>query len=224
MLRMSKPNTCKIKFNRLCFHCHRKSSCRILCDMIRSLKKAAPSFVISLLVLLIFPSFAPQIRLLAFVPFLTFVIANNRLPGALWLSLIAGLVVDLYSNIAPLGFFALNYTLTSVVVYRYRSYFSQEKAHIFSLYSLLYSLISTALHFVLYALIEMHIKLHLFSIITDLILMPILDGVYALVLVFFPLKVYAQITQPKMVKKIKLAFALFKSKLVRHIYKLRPAR
>jgi len=192
--------------------------------MFEPLKKALPPFVLSFIVLLIFPSLVPQIRLFAFVPFITFVLARNRLPLCLWLSLFAGLIVDLYSNSSPLGFFALNYTLTSVVVYRYRSYFPEEKVHIFALYSVLYSFISTMLHFVLYALIEMHIKIHLFSLITDLFLLPILDGVYALVWVFFPLKVYEKLTEPNRIKELKRRFAKKRRRLLIQLQNLRPAR
>ncbi len=178
--------------------------------MLSSLKKAYVPFGLSFLVLLIFPSFIPQIRLLAFVPLLTFVCAHYPFAGTLWLSMFSGLVVDLYSKSAPMGFFALNYTLTTIIVFRYRTYFSFEKIHVFSLYAVLYSFVSTLLHFVLYGLIEMHFKLHFFSIITDLILMPILDGVYSLSLVFFPMKIYEKMTKPKWLRKIRRVFILLK--------------
>lgn len=192
--------------------------------MIASLKRAVPPFILCFVILLIFPSIIAGVRLLAFVPFLTFVLANNRLPLALWLSLAAGLIVDLYSNSAPLGFFALNYTLSSIIVYRYRVYFSQEKIHIFSLYSVLYSLVSTVLHFILFALIEMHIKLHFFSVITDLFLMPILDGVYALAWVFFPLKVYKKLSSEAAVKQMKRAMFIAQNRLKRSFERLRFAK
>ncbi len=183
--------------------------------MLSSLKKSYIPFGLSFIILLIFPSFVPQIRLLAFVPFLTFACAHYSLAGALWLSMFSGLIVDLYSKSAPMGFFALNYTLTTVIVFRYRSYFSFEKVHVFALYAVMYSFISTLLHFVLYGLIEMHFKLHLFSVITDLILMPIVDGVYSLACVFFPMKVYDKITRKNYLRKIRVLLRLYKMKRAR---------
>lgn len=178
--------------------------------MIESAKRALLPFTLCLIVLLVFPSLAPQCRLLAFGPFITFSMAHERLPTALWYSLIAGLVVDLYSNGAPVGFFALNYTLTTAIVYRHKVFFPFEKGHIFSIYTVLYSFVSTILHFVLFALVEMHLKLHFFTLLTDLFLMPILDGVYAFAWVFFPLKVYEKITSPARVRQMKIvAYTLF---------------
>ncbi len=192
--------------------------------MMAMLKKAAPPFVLSFLMFLIFPSLIPQIRLLAFVPFLTFVLAMGSLPFALWLSFIAGLIVDLYSNSAPFGFFALNYTLTSIASFRYRVFFPTEKVHIFSLYAALYSFVSTALHFFLFAIVEMHIKLHFFSLITDLFLMPILDGVYALAWVFFPMQLYKKLSNPSRVKRMKIAVLALQNKLGRKIARLKRIR
>src|SRR3990167_7930280 len=189
--------------------------------MLSSLKKSYLPFTLSFLVLLIFPAIIPQIRLLALVPLLTFVCFHYSLAAALWISMFAGLLVDLYSKSAPMGFFALNYTLTSIIVFRYRSYFTFEKVHIFSLYAVLYSFISTLLHFILYGLIEMHFKLHFFSIITDLILMPIFDGVYSLVCVFFPMKIYETVNRPKNIRKMRKRLILIQQRLLLGLYKLK---
>ena len=188
--------------------------------MIASLKKIAPSFVISYLSLLLFPSFFPQMRLLAFAPFLTYTAAHCTLPITLWLSMLSGLIVDLYSKSSPMGFFALNHTLTTVIIYRYRSYFTFEKIPIFSLFTTLFSFISTLVHFLLFALIEMQFKLHIFSILTDLLLMPIIDGVYSLVLVFFPIKVTETLTQPQRLRKMKRKALILRHRALTKLYQL----
>lgn len=192
--------------------------------MLDAWKKSAPPFFLSFLGLLLFPAFLPSIRLLTFAPFLTLVIVHQALPFSLWSSLIAGLLVDLYSNGAPIGFFALNYTLTTTIVYRYRCFFSPEKIWVFSLYALLYSLVSTLLHFVLYALIEMEIKLHFYSLLTDLFLMPIADTLYSLAWVFIPLYVYEKITQPKQIRQLQRLVLRYRRALKQRLQMLKVNR
>lgn len=142
-------------------------------------------------------SFVPQARILGFVPFLTLALARLELGYVLWMAAIAGLYIDANSPSTPMGFSALNYALTSLIVFRYRRRFSEDKFYIFTLYSTLFSFVSTILHFVLHALIDLHVKLHVFTVITDLILMPIFDGVYALVFVLAPIALFKYLSASK---------------------------
>jgi hypothetical protein len=142
------------------------------------------------------PILFPMIRLIGFLPFLLFAISRLRLPSVLWCSAIAGVTLDLYSFGAPLGFFALNYSLTSLILFRYKKFFSEENLWAFTLYALLFSFVSTLIHFFLYAIIDVHLKLSFLSLMTDLICMPLIDGLYTFVWALLPLLLYKYLTEP----------------------------
>lgn len=154
------------------------------------MKFLLPLFALSFAGELLAPIFLPTIRLLGFLPFILFSLARLSLPKALWASALAGLTLDLYSFGSPLGFFALNYTLTSLILFRYKKFFSEEKLFAFTLYGVLFSFVSTLFHFCLYAIIDIHLKLSFFTLLTDLICMPLLDGIYTFVWALLPLLLY----------------------------------
>ena len=141
--------------------------------------------------------FIPVIKLFGFLPFILLAIARLSLPKALWCSAAAGFVIDLYSFGPPLGFFALNYSLSTLALFRYKKFFSEENLFAFTLYGVLLSCVSTLIHFCLYAIIDVHLKLSPLTLLTDLICMPLLDGIYTLIWVLLPLLLYKHV-KPKL--------------------------
>ena len=170
-------------------------------------------FLLSLSGELIMPHIFPTIRILGFLPLIIFAIARLSLPKALWWSMFAGLAVDLYSFGTPLGFFSTNYTLSTLIIYKYKKFFSEEKLLSYALFGSLFGALSTLLHFVLYSLIDIHLKPSLFTFATDLICMPIIDGVYILVWALLPLMLYKYLVEPKRV-------LFYKNKLGRLLHEL----
>ncbi len=144
-------------------------------------------FTLSYISMLFLPFIIPSVRFLTFAPLITLIMSRFSFHYTLWLTSLIGVLMDLHSINFPLGFFGLNYCLSTLVVYRYKKYFLEEKPHIFALYSVLFSFIATTIHFILSATFEMNIKLHILTFFTDLIFMPILDGIYAFLIVLLPL-------------------------------------
>lgn len=138
----------------------------------------------------ILPLSFPEVRFLSFAPCITLALARLEFTYGLWIAACCGMVIDLFSSSLPLGFFALNYALTGTLIYRYRKYFDEESIHVFSLYTILFSFVSTLLHCILYALIHMHVPLKGITLVTDLMIMPLLDGGYALLWVLYPLTIW----------------------------------
>lgn len=161
--------------------------------------------------------FFPQARFIGFVGFLTLALSRLDLPFAIWTAAFTGLFIDINSPSTPMGFFALNYALTSLIIFRYRRYFSEDKIHIFTLYSVLFSFVSIVFHFLLQSLVELHLKLHIFTVTTDLILMPIFDGVYAFTFVLGPISAFKYLSKWKIAsyyKKIwKMIFKRIKARI-----------
>lgn len=176
-------------------------------------------FFLSLSGELIAPILFPQIRILGFIPVILFGLSRLSLPKAIWISFIAGLTVDLYAKSTPLGFFALNYTLSTLFLYRYKKFFSEEKPISFLFYASFFSFVSTLLHFFLYPFLGVSIKLSFISFLTDLICMPLVDGVYTLVWAILPTLLYKYLTDPKQVQFYKTKLGLFTNGLSRIISK-----
>ena len=142
------------------------------------------------------PIIIPNVRFIPYAPLITIIISRFNRAEAIWLAALVGLMIDLYSKGAMLGVFSLNYCISTIIIYRYRKFFSEEKIHIYALYTTLFSVISTAIHFFLFALVETPLKLTFFTIFTDLILMPIFDGVYALVFILTPVTTIKYLSRP----------------------------
>ncbi len=168
---------------------------------------------------LLAPFLFPQIRIIGFIPLILFALSRLSLPKILWLSFLAGFTVDLYARNTPLGFFALNYTCTSLFLAKYKKFFSEEKTLSFLFYGCFFSFISTGLHFFLYPLLGVHLKLTFFTIIADFICMPLVDGAYTLVWAILPYLLYKYLTDAKRVHFYKTKLGLFANGLSRIISK-----
>lgn len=182
--------------------------------MIERLKALTFPFSICLLSTLFIPLFFPSLRLVAFAPLITLIISRFSLPISLWLSTLLGLIIDCLSLSTPLGLFAISHCLSTLLIYRYRKYFLEEKVFIFALYSTLFSFVSTLIIFILFALIEIRLKLNFFILFSDLILMPIIDGVYACVFVLLPMSFYQLMTKPRRMLQLKITYARWRKKLL----------
>ncbi len=161
------------------------------------------------------PMIFPTIRILGFLPFILFAIIRLSLPTALWCSALAGVVIDLYSHGPPLGFFALNYSLSTLIIYRYRKFFSEEKSFPFALLGVLFSFTSTLIHFLLYSLFDTRLKLSPQTFLTDLFCMPIVDGIYTLTWILLPFLAIKYLTEPKRINLYKQKLGMVLNELSR---------
>jgi rod shape-determining protein MreD len=123
---------------------------------------------------------------LVFSPLLALLSLQNTLPKALWLSLLLGLLIDLFSA-EPFGLHALVYTLSSFLLYRFRRFFSLEKVPLFTLpFSLLITLMILPASF----LFDRPIPLSFLTLLTDFFLLPIGDCLFAFLVYSGPIALY----------------------------------
>ncbi|MBU6445781.1 MAG: rod shape-determining protein MreD, partial [Verrucomicrobia bacterium] len=92
------------------------------------------AFLLSTIALIFQAIFFPQVALLAFSPFLAIAMLRSSFYQALWLSCMAGAVLDLISN-DPMGVHALNYTLVTAVLFDRKRHFSFEEPFHLSLFT-----------------------------------------------------------------------------------------
>ena len=150
------------------------------------------AFLFSLVVHLFQGVLFPGITLLAFAPFFALCCMKTTLKSTLWLAAIAGFCVDILSN-DPMGLHALNYTTILVLLYSLRWRFSSEESLHLGLYTILISSISTLLQLVLLFLFDRRVPVSGTWIWVDLICMPLLDGLYALIFFSAPLLLWRQL-------------------------------
>lgn len=137
--------------------------------------------------------FLPSFRFLAFAPFFAIAFQRLTLYQSLWTAVFIGLLIDLISPSLRFGFFSLNYFLTSWIAYRQKSLFFEDKTISFFFYTAFISCIASTLQLTLLLSSSSRFPIHLSFLFSDLLIMPLIDGVYAFFWFTCPLRVYTLI-------------------------------
>lgn len=151
------------------------------------------SFFLGLFAALFGTAFMPRIHLLAFAPFLAIVYTRKSFPASLWWAFICGIIIDLLSSELRFGINAINYCLATVLIYRQKKHFFDDKPMALSLFTALVSSVSTLLHIAFLYSFDKKIPLNWMTAVTSLIGMPIADAIYAFVWFTCPIKLYMHI-------------------------------
>ncbi|MBS0604083.1 MAG: mreD [Verrucomicrobia bacterium] len=136
-------------------------------------------FSLALFVALFGTAIIPHIKLLAFAPFLALLYNRKSFQTSLWIGSLCGLGLDLLSSEFRLGLHALNYCLTTLLLYKQKRHFFEDKPLALSLFTLLISVVSTVLQLVLISVFDRTLPLSGKLLITDLAIMPVVDALYA---------------------------------------------
>jgi len=143
-------------------------------------------FVATALAALFMPTLLPWCRLTFFAPFLIMVYYEKALASSLWLAFLCGIIVDLQAAHLQLGLVTLSYCLTTWILYARKRFFFEDKITTIPLMTFFFSILSTLILAVLFRLFEGHIGLSWLWVITDLFIMPVVDGFYALAFFTLP--------------------------------------
>jgi rod shape-determining protein MreD len=135
-------------------------------------------------------AFFPNIRLHSFAPF--FALAYNRksLMTSLWIAALCGIAVDLLCSQLKFGLYSLNYCLTTLLSYRQKKHFFEDKPLALSLFTALISGISTLIQLLLTYAFDQGLPFTWKLALTDLIGMPCIDALYAFVWFSCPMQAY----------------------------------
>jgi rod shape-determining protein MreD len=156
-----------------------------------------PAFFLALFIALFQTAFFPNLRLIAFAPFLALLFMRVSLLRALWLGLACGVIMDLLSSQMRFGLYSVNYCLTTLLLYHQRRHFFDDKPLALSLFTVLVAAVSTFIELIL-----RHLPLSGKVIFTNVIAMSFLDGAYAFAWFTCPTKLYYLIKQIKWHKLI----------------------
>lgn len=133
--------------------------------------------------------FFPGTHLLFFAPFLVVSYYKCDFFQALWIAAGTGLLNDLFTS-APFGASSCVYCVTTYFLYRQNRNFFEDKISTLFIMTALFSLISTPLTFVFYFLLGKAPILSLSFILTDFVIMPVIDGAYAYLFFSLPFQLY----------------------------------
>ena len=130
------------------------------------------AFFLGLAALILQGILLPRLPILALAPFLCLAMIRCKKEKALWLSALGGAIVDLLSD-DPIGLHALNYTLVSALLFRFKNYFSDDQPFHLSLFTMITSSLSTLLQLILLFLFDRRVPISGKWALIDIFAMPI---------------------------------------------------
>lgn len=149
-------------------------------------------FGVCLSLSILVPSVSPKLRILFFAPFLILAIYQHSLTVCLWLAFFCGVILDLLSSSSRLGIEAIAFCLSILILHSQRRNFFADSFSTLPMMTFLFSLLSTAIGAVLLYAIEMHNIISFRWMLTDLLIMPTIDALYAFFLFIFPAMLFGK--------------------------------
>ncbi len=150
-------------------------------------------FSLALFIALFGTALFPHIKFTAFAPFLALLYNKKSFSSSLWISALCGLSLDLLSSERLLGLYALSYSLTTLLAFKQKRHFFEDKPLALSLFTLLISVISTLCQILLISIFDRSLPLSGKLFLTDIILMPMVDALYAFLWFSCPMMLYLHI-------------------------------
>jgi rod shape-determining protein MreD len=141
---------------------------------------------------LLVPVIFPSLRLMFFAPFLIQVYYKKDYQSSLWWALLAGLVLDCLTFDTRIGLQSLNYVLTTSIIYHQRKNFFEDSMTTLPLMTDMFAIISTLFQVVLEYVFGQGLSISYEWAWTDLILMPLIDALYALTIFEFPFSLFSK--------------------------------
>ncbi len=149
-------------------------------------------FSLCLALTLLAPIFLPFYRLNFFAPFIVIAYYHKSFENSLWLSFICGVILDLLNPLPRLGIYALNFCLTTCLLYSKKQHFFEDSLTTLPFMSFLFSLLSTMIQALIILLIIGGVVFSWSWVLTDLIIYPLIDGAFAFVCFNLPLLYYSK--------------------------------
>lgn len=137
------------------------------------------AFLTTLCFTLFVPTLFPAIRLTFFAPFLIITYYQRPFLPALWIAVLCGTVMDLLSSTPRLGIYALNYTLTTFLLYNQRRHFFADSLSTMPIMIYLFCFVSTVLQVVQLYIFDQRIAISWGWALTDLVIMPAFDALFS---------------------------------------------
>ncbi len=135
----------------------------------------------------------PALHLSFFAPFLALAYYTAPFSKSLWISLGCGVILDLISSEFRFGLMTLTWALTTLLVYKQKKHFFEDKPLALSLFTAVIAAVSTTLELTTIYLFDRGLSISFASACIDTLLMSAVDGLYAFLWFTCPLKLYKYI-------------------------------
>ena len=132
----------------------------------------------------------PFFSLNPFAPFLAIVYYRAHFSKTLWISFFCGCILDLLSSEFHFGIYTLALTVSSALLFHQKKHFFEDKPLAFSLFTALISSVSTLVQIVFIYLFDRGIPFSFPTFLTDIILLPLMDGLYGFLWFICPMRLY----------------------------------
>lgn len=144
------------------------------------------AFLTTLCFAVFLPTLIPSARLTFFVPFLIITYYQRPFLSALWIAVLCGTIMDLLSSTPRLGIYALNYTLTTFLIYNQRRHFFADSLSTLPIMVFLFCFLSTGMQVLEMYIFDQQMSLSWGWALTDLLIMPSLDALFGFVWFVLP--------------------------------------
>lgn len=148
------------------------------------------SFSLALIAAIFGSAFFPYLHLCFFAPFLALTYHASTPSKSLWLSLLCGVILDCISSEFKFGLHTLTFVLATLVLYPQKKHFFEDKPLALSIFTAIISSALTFLQFILVYLFDRGIPFSALTALTDFILMPAVNSLYAFLWFTCPIKLY----------------------------------
>jgi rod shape-determining protein MreD len=149
------------------------------------------AFFLAFFALLLFSAIFPALHLCFYAPFLLLLMPKISWIRFLWIACFCGLMIDLFSS-SFFGIHALNLSLTAWIFLFCKQFLHEKPMNLF-IFTYLFSSLSSLLFVMILPLFGHSLPLSGFWFFSDLMLFPLLDGLYAILWFFIPLNFYKKI-------------------------------
>lgn len=155
------------------------------------------AFAVAIAVTFMAGTWFPWLHLCPFAPFLVMAYYSRSFLNCLWLSLCCGLFMDLLAAERHLGIYALTYYLTTLILFTQRRFFFEDKFSTLPLMTALFSAISTTVLVITLYFMGNGVPFSWGWVVRDLVLMSVLDGLYAFTCFQLPMLLWKRRPQRK---------------------------
>lgn len=156
-------------------------------------------FWIFLFVTLFFSGFG-ALPLLTFSPYVTYSLLHAPLKSTLWRALLAGLIFDVFHSTTPFGIVPLSSCMSALILFKKREFFYSDKFFSLPLFNFWFSFIFTIFQALAVHIFRHSLVISLKSLTSELLLMPIIDSIYGLILFYLPIALINHIKNKRLLK------------------------
>ena len=120
-----------------------------------------------------------SVHLTFFAPVIVAIFLNKPFGFAMRCSLLCGLAIGLFSTAYPLGFYGILYAMALLLIVPFKNFFFSDRMLSLTIYTALFSFFVTLLEFVILTIFFDGLAFSWRGILSEFIIMPLLDGFYA---------------------------------------------